>query len=343
MMDSSAQLVAVVRGRDGTELSDRVVQWTVDRNEIAFVSDHGVVTGLSPGRATVTATVEGVTDQVTVTVRRGRETVANRTTGVVIEPVKPRLRVGETFQVRALVNGAERPAVWRSADSNIAAISSTGLITGVSQSVTTITATIGSTVSRASLVIVDPKPVAIVAPLAPPPAPPTAPISETTPAAGTTFLLDQSSYTIEIGDSIRLHAFIRQGWERTERGATWSSSDSSVVAVGSQSGWARGVSLGSAVVTAVAEDRRSVAAPVKVSPRGTANGVLKLRVGPGKGDITVDNVHHGLYSRFDVPLTPYVKHVITIARTGYVTVDTTITLRSGQERIIAITLKRAQP
>jgi hypothetical protein len=49
------QLVATARDAAGNPLSDRPVTWTSDAQDVATVSASGVVTGVAPGTATITA------------------------------------------------------------------------------------------------------------------------------------------------------------------------------------------------------------------------------------------------------------------------------------------------
>lgn len=65
---STQQLSATPRDAGGNALSNRLVTWNSSANLIATVSTSGLVTGLAPGTATITATSETKTAQVVVTV-----------------------------------------------------------------------------------------------------------------------------------------------------------------------------------------------------------------------------------------------------------------------------------
>jgi uncharacterized protein YjdB len=60
-------LTATVRNAAGATLEDRTVVWSSDAHDVAAVDD-GVVTAVSSGRATITATSEGVSGQASVRV-----------------------------------------------------------------------------------------------------------------------------------------------------------------------------------------------------------------------------------------------------------------------------------
>lgn len=65
---NTVQLQAVVRGSDGSILTDRVVTWSSNDALIATVNNSGLVNGVSAGTTTITATCEGKTGNSTVTV-----------------------------------------------------------------------------------------------------------------------------------------------------------------------------------------------------------------------------------------------------------------------------------
>ena len=65
---STTQATAIPRDADGNALTGRSITWSTDNSEVATVSVEGVVTAVSPGSATITATSEGKTGSATVTV-----------------------------------------------------------------------------------------------------------------------------------------------------------------------------------------------------------------------------------------------------------------------------------
>lgn len=65
----SVQLTATTRGAGGETLTGRPVTWRSSNEQVAFVSSTGVVVGLRAGTATITATAEGVSASIIVTVR----------------------------------------------------------------------------------------------------------------------------------------------------------------------------------------------------------------------------------------------------------------------------------
>jgi hypothetical protein len=57
---ATTQLTATPKDAAGNSLTNRVVDWSTSNATIATVSQAGLVTGVTPGSATITATVEGV-------------------------------------------------------------------------------------------------------------------------------------------------------------------------------------------------------------------------------------------------------------------------------------------
>src|SRR5438309_9587880 len=64
----SAQLAATPRDRSGHPLSGRPVTWATSNTAVATVDGAGLVTGATPGSATITATSQGVSGTAVVTV-----------------------------------------------------------------------------------------------------------------------------------------------------------------------------------------------------------------------------------------------------------------------------------
>ena len=65
------QLTAIVLDADGNRLTDRVVTWSSDSPDVATVSSTGLVSAVAYGYATITATCEGKTFSLAVTVSYG--------------------------------------------------------------------------------------------------------------------------------------------------------------------------------------------------------------------------------------------------------------------------------
>ncbi len=62
------QFTTVLRSESGTVLNDRAVTWNVDDDAVASVSANGLVTAVSPGVTTVTASSEGIAGSASINV-----------------------------------------------------------------------------------------------------------------------------------------------------------------------------------------------------------------------------------------------------------------------------------
>lgn len=122
------------------------VTWTTSNSSVATVSSTGIVTAVSEGTAQITATStrnSSVSASLTVTV--AKPAVQSLT----ISPSSLSLMLNGTRQltVSASPSGASNSVSWSSSNSSVATVSSTGLVTAVSEGTATITAT--STVNSA--------------------------------------------------------------------------------------------------------------------------------------------------------------------------------------------------
>ena len=147
---ATTTLTATVKDAQGNTLAGRALTWSSDDAAVATVSSSGVVTGISPGTATITATAAGGTAP------SGSSTVTVTMAPVLsltISPANPTITVGRTLALTATLLGAVpnvplpiagRTLTWSVANSAVATISSAGVVTGVSAGTTTVTASAAS-------------------------------------------------------------------------------------------------------------------------------------------------------------------------------------------------------
>lgn len=138
---ATGQLVATARNELGTVITGATVTWLSSSPAVASVSGTGLVTALSVGTSTISATVDGITDQAIVTVTNPPTTLAitsgNRTLASVGDTAFPAV----TFQNAGNPTLPRDAALWTSSDPNVATVSSTGVVTATGAGVATITAT----------------------------------------------------------------------------------------------------------------------------------------------------------------------------------------------------------
>ena len=138
---------------DGASLSGRVVTWQSSNSAVATVSSQGSVTALAVGAATISATSEGRTGQVAITVTLPPvQTIA-------VTPALDTLGVGTERQHSAVLRDADglvltgRVLVWSSNNVAIASVSSAGVVSGVSPGTVTISAASEGRVGTATVVV----------------------------------------------------------------------------------------------------------------------------------------------------------------------------------------------
>jgi len=138
---ATTQLTANPKDANGTALSGRVVTWATSNAAVATVSASGLVTGVAAGSATITATSEGKSGTSAITVTN--VPVAS----VAVTPATANLPVGSTLQLTVTLKDAlgnplsGRVVTWASNAPGVAAVSGTGLVTGLGIGGVTITAT----------------------------------------------------------------------------------------------------------------------------------------------------------------------------------------------------------
>ena len=126
----------------GNALVARAVTWSSSAPTVATMNADGVIAGVAPGAAVVTATSEGRTATVNVVV----EALAPVNT-VTLSPTTQTLAAGSTQQLVATLRDANsnvlanRPITWASSAAATGSVSSTGLVSALVPGTFTVTAT----------------------------------------------------------------------------------------------------------------------------------------------------------------------------------------------------------
>lgn len=139
--DETVQLQYSAKDASGNSLTDRSVAWSSSSNAIATVSASGLVTAITPGSASITATVDGKSGSVSLMI------VPPPVATVTVTAQASEMLVHETQTVSAelkdsrgrLISG--RSISWSTSDANIATVSSAGLVSAVGAGAAIITAT----------------------------------------------------------------------------------------------------------------------------------------------------------------------------------------------------------
>ena len=148
------QLTATVSDQNGATMSGAPVSWTSSNTQVATVSSAGVVTALSIGSATITASSGSASGTASVTVQQVAVSISLSPDSIVLAGP------GDTAQVTASVkDGGGSPIVspiitWSSSDEGVATVNSSGIVTAISQGTATMTAT-SEGVSGAATIVVE--------------------------------------------------------------------------------------------------------------------------------------------------------------------------------------------
>ena len=253
----TVQLNAQVTDAQGNVLSGRPISFTSSAPAVATVSASGLVTGVTPGSATITATSEGKTGTATVTV------TPVPVTSVVISPADPTITVGQTLQLDVTVRGPAnqeltgRSVLWSSGAPTVATVSPTGAVKALAAGTAIIFANVEGVIGSTSVTV---RQVAVGS-----------------------VVVTPSTASVAVGGSVQLSATVKDasGAELTGRLVGWSSSDEAVAVV-SSTGRVSGLKVGTATITASSEGK-SGTATVTV----TGAPVASVVVTPSTATVTV--------------------------------------------------------
>jgi uncharacterized protein YjdB len=150
---SSTQATAITRSASGQVLTDRAITWSSSAPSVASVSSTGVILAIAPGAVTVSATSEGRTATLAVSVLAPAPAV------VEISPATVTLAPSQTASLTATVRDASgnvltgQSVIWGTTSPAVATVSASGVVTGVTSGTATITATAGGKTGAASVTV----------------------------------------------------------------------------------------------------------------------------------------------------------------------------------------------
>ena len=235
------RLTATATNAYGQVVSGVEFVWASGNTAVAVVDMSGLVTGAGAGEVQVTATAAGVTGRAELTVAAPVPTTVAVTPDTLVLTA-----LGHSTQLTAEVRDqAGRamdgvPVAWSSADTTVAVVDSSGLVTAVRNGAVTVTATAGEASGGAHVAVRQSAGSVTVSP----------PMDSIAP-----------------GDTVRLVAEAYDENGHLVEGAvfTWSSSDAPVATV-DPSGLVRGAGEGTATITATAGDVSGTSEITVVNP-----------------------------------------------------------------------------
>lgn len=144
--------------------TDKTVTWTSSKTTVASVSSSGVVTAKAAGTATITVTTNDGSKTATCTVTVTEATVS--VTGVSLDKTSLSLIIGNTQLLTANVipeNATDKSVVWSSSNTNVATVSSSGLVTAkkVGTAIITVSTNDGAKTATCSISVEYAIPVAV--------------------------------------------------------------------------------------------------------------------------------------------------------------------------------------
>ena len=267
---TSERLTVTVLPEDA---GDRSVTWTSSDERIVTVDTEGVVTAVSAGTATVTATTNDGTDLtascvVTVTPKLAES--------ISLDCEELTLKRGASERLTATVYPAtadDRSVRWTSSDEDVATVDAEGIVTAVSVGIATVTAATndGTDLSASCVVTVTPK------------------LAES-------ISLDREELTLERGASECLTATVLPSYA-DNCSVTWASSDEDVATVDA-GGIVTAISAGTATVTATTNDGTDLSASciVTVSDATAVDNVTDnpIQVYGRNGEIVLEGLTEGM-------------------------------------------------
>jgi uncharacterized protein YjdB len=240
---STEQFTATTSDSAGNVLSGRSVAWSSDAPAVATVNARtGLVSAVSSGVATITATSEGQSGTSTITV------TPVPVASVSVTPPSASVVVGNTQQLTAVTKDSTgatltgRTITWSSDNAAAASVDANGLVTAAGVGTATITAT-SEGKSGTSVITVTLVPVATVT-------------------------VSPATASIMAGATQQLAATTKDanGNVLTGRSISWSSSNVSIATVNASSGLVTGVAAGGPVTITATSEGKSGTASVTVTP-----------------------------------------------------------------------------
>lgn len=125
----------------------KTAAWKSSDSSIVYVNKAGKIKGMNAGVATVSATVGGKTVTCKVTVKPT----------ITLNKTKYTLEVGKKLTLKATVKGTTSKVAWKSSNTSIATVSSSGVVTAKKAGTATITATVGGVSAKCVITVIPSK------------------------------------------------------------------------------------------------------------------------------------------------------------------------------------------
>lgn len=169
VVNEYVQLTATPKDASGRPVSGYTITWTSSNPAVARVYSNGLVKALARGSATIRASAGGKTGSAAITVTRTSTSTPPPDSGsdvasVIVYPLTYTLNVGQAKQMIAIprdsrgqtLSTSGRTVIWRSSNTAVATVSSTGLVIGRASGTTTITVSVDGTRGSSTIMVTTP-------------------------------------------------------------------------------------------------------------------------------------------------------------------------------------------
>ena len=249
----TAALTATITPENAT---DKSVDWTSSDTKIATVDSTGKVTAVSAGTASITCMAKDGSDKkatckVTVTDPTPPKPSVVKVTKITLNKTTASVGKGKTMQLTATVtptNATNKAVTWKSSNTKIATVSSTGKVTAKSAGTVTITCTAkdgSGKKATCKVTVTEPKP----------PVKPTVKVTKVT--------LNKKAATLSPKETLTLRATVTPT-NATNKAVTWKSSNTKIATV-SSTGRVTAKSAGTVTITCTAKDGSGKTATCKIT------------------------------------------------------------------------------
>ena len=249
----SAALTVTITPENAT---DKSVDWTSSDTKIATVDSTGKVTAVSAGTASITCMAKDGSDKkatckVTVTDPTPPKPSVVKVTKITLNKTTASVGKGKTMQLTATVtptNATNKAVTWKSSNTKIATVSSTGKVTAKAAGTVTITCTAkdgSGKKATCKVTVTEPKP----------PVKPTVKVTKVT--------LNKKAATLSPKETLTLRATVTPT-NATNKAVTWKSSNTKIATV-SSTGRVTAKSAGTVTITCTAKDGSGKKATCKIT------------------------------------------------------------------------------
>ncbi len=309
---ASAPVVAAALGAANDTLTGRSITWTTSNAAVATVSPAGIVTGVSVGTASVTATSEGQSATVAVAVQSPGTGGGTSVARLDLVPTAIQLLPSQSLNLTAVAYDsagaalAGKPILFVSSNASIATVDASGVVTGVSPGSATVSAAVEGKVGVSTVTV----------------------LASTQPGPVARVSVSPGALTLPVRRPDQLTAVATDASGRAVPGAvyTWTTSNASVVTV-SNTGYVNAVAAGTATITATTAGRSGTATVTVVPNAGGA--VARVQITPAAVSVAANNTVQLTGTAFDaqgnattneIPLWNTLNPVVaTVSPTGLVT------------------------